>query len=750
MSVSSRSEAHLDESRRHAGPATSLGPVVVADTEGTVGAREVVLLGNPNVGKTALFNALTGQNARVGNYPGVTVERRAAPLELDPSAPGKKGSLAELVDVPGAYSLSARSAEEQITMNAALGTGGHPVPDLVVVVVDANQVPRSSYLALQLAELEIPFLIALNMSDETHDAATVAETLSARFGVPCVATSARLDRGITELRRAIRDALAAPPRAQVTVQYPGPLLEELAPIEAALPKANRRGSRDRALALWALLSLEADDELEGIDPQLRAMVLALRASSARDLDLDVIGARWRWLDGLLQDRESTAPLHLAKRSAAERIDRVLLHPAWGFAIFVAVMLLVFQSLFSWADPAIGLIEAGVGALQVKLASVLPAGFVTDLVTQGIVGGVGNVIVFVPQIFLLFLFVGLLEDSGYMARVAYLMDRILRALGLHGRAFVPMMSGFACAVPAIMATRTLERQRDRLLTMMVIPLMTCSARLPVYGLVIAALFPPSAAFAGVPVQGLLLVGMYVFALAMTLAATAVLGRTVVRGRRVPLLLELPPYRRPNLRAVSRMVAERCIVFLREAGTVILVCTVILWGLLTFPRHAPTEPVAPPATAQHAPSPTTESARRAVALEASYGGRLGKAIEPALAPLGFDWKIGVGLLGAFAAREVFVSTMAVVYGVGDVDDEATPLRDRMRAETRPDGRPAYTPLVGLSLLVFFALACQCLSTLAVVRRETRSWRWPAFMFGYMTALAYCASLLVYQGGRLLGFG
>jgi ferrous iron transport protein B len=328
----------------------------------------------------------------------------------------------------------------------------------------------------------------------------------------------------------------------------------------------------------------------------------------------------------------------------------------------------------------------------------------------------------------------------MARVAYLMDRIMRSLGLHGRAFVPLLSGFACAIPAILATRTMERKRDRMLTMMVIPLMTCSARLPVYTLIIAALYPPTKLFGFIPVQGFLMIAMYVFSVIVALVAAAILGRTLLRGPVVPLVLELPPYRLPILATVVRMMWLRTRSFLREAGGVILVCTIVLWALLSFPRPAP---IAPQATQAQ------RDAQQADAILNSIGGQLGRAMEPAIAPLGFDWKIGVGLIGAFAAREVFVSTMGVIYGVGeDVDEQSMALRDRMRAETRRDGTPVYSPLVGLSLMVFFALACQCLSTLAVVRRETHGWRWPIFMFVYMTVLAWCASFVVYQGGRLLG--
>jgi ferrous iron transport protein B len=422
---------------------------------------------------------------------------------------------------------------------------------------------------------------------------------------------------------------------------------------------------------------------------------------------------------------------------------VLLHPVWGFLAFAVVMLGVFQSLFSWSDPLVHLIELAFAGLSSLVRAHAPSGMLRDLVTEGLLGGVGNVVVFLPQILLLFFFIGLLEDSGYMARVAFMMDRVMKALGLHGRAFIPMLSGFACAVPAIMATRTMERQRDRTLTMLVIPLMTCSARLPVYGLIIGALFSPSRRVGFISVASALMLAMYMFSVFTTLVAAAILGRTVVRGKRMPLLIELPPYRLPSLKATVRVMFNRAWEFLRGAGTMILGCTVVLWLLLSFPK--------PPATVIGAvsPDPASSSSPATSPIATSFGGRLGKAIEPALAPLGFDWKLGVGIIGAFAAREVFVSTLGLVYGLGDLDTQAVPLRERLRSERRPDGRPRYTPLCGLSLMIFFALSCQCMSTLAVIKRESRSWRWPIFVFAYMTILAYGASLLVYQGGRLLGF-
>jgi ferrous iron transport protein B len=703
----------------------------------------IVVVGNPNVGKTTLFNRLTGQRARVGNYPGVTVERRSGILRL-PSRGAPKRE-AELVDVPGAYSLSARSAEEEIALFAALGLNGNPKPALVLLVVDAGQLTRNLYLGLQLLELEIPLVVALNMVDEAANNPPSARALEKLLGVPCVATNARLGQGLDALSETLGRSLDTPRTATPTVTYPEALEHDADRVRAALPAA-WRGSpgRERALALWALTSLEDDDELEGIDPDLRAAVRDVHSAAAeRDIDGEVVRSRYAFLDTHVPGVFARTAPQAKRRRASERIDRVLLHPMFGFLIFLALMFIVFQSLFSWADPAIGLVEDGIAALQGFVTAHAPDGVLRDLAVEGVLGGVGNVVVFLPQIALLFLFIGLMEDSGYMARVAFLMDRIMKSLGLHGRAFVPMLSGFACAVPAILATRTMERQRDRLLTMLVIPLMTCSARLPVYTLVIAALFPPSSYF-GVPTQGLLMVAMYLFSTTIALAAAGVLGRTVVKGRRVPLILELPPYRVPSARATLRLVFDRSLVFLREAGSVILVCTIVLWALLSFPKPPEAAPNA--VAAQNAPTAVQEPVSP---IEYSLGGRLGKALEPALEPLGFDWKIGVGIVGAFAAREVFISTMGLVYGIGEVDEEATPLREKLKSETKADGSPAYTPLAGLSLMVFFALACQCMSTLAVVRRETRSWRWPAFLFVYMTALAYLASLLVFQGGRLLGF-
>ena len=690
------------------------------------------MLGPPNTGKTSLFNRMAGTNLRVGNYPGVTVEGATADLLVN-------GTPVRLVDLPGTYSLSGRSGEERIAVDALLGIRGHDSPDAALVVADSTHLETNLYLALQVAELGLPAVLVLNMIDEAKAQKLDLDlaALSEHLGLTVVAVSARTGEGVDELLPRALASLDRERRAPA-VELPPELVEAATTIEAALPAGwGGEPARARAVALWALLSVEASGEEDAPAALVEAVEAARATLAAQHVEPDqaLVSARYAFVDGKLVPCVRRAPQEGA--SLTDRLDAVLVHPAWGFVLFLAMMTLLFQGLFSWSDPAIGLVEAVIGALADGARAVMPDGLLEDFVADGLIAGVGSVLVFLPQILLLFLLIGFMEDSGYMARVAYLMDRIMRSVGLHGRAFVPMLSGFACAVPAVLATRTMERRRDRFLTMLVVPLTLCSARLPVYTLLIAALYPVGDDV-GVPVQGLMLAGMYVFSVVVALIAALVLGKTVLKGGNEPLLMELPPYRMPRMSTVVRMMWDRTRVFLSEAGTVILACTVILWVLLTFPQVD--------ASRAAAMSPQELDA---ASLQESYGGRLGQLIEPVIEPLGFDWKIGVGLIGSFAAREVFVATMGVVYGVGgDVDEGSTTLRERIRGERHADGRRVYTPLVGLSLMVFFALACQCMSTLAAVKRETRSYRWPAFLFVYMTVLAWICSFVVYQGGLLLG--
>jgi ferrous iron transport protein B len=762
----------------------------------------VAIAGNPNTGKTSLFNALTGARAKVGNYPGVTVERHEGLIALG----GPRGAASvRIADVPGTYSLSARSHEEALAIAALAGVPPYERPDCLVVTIDATQLARNLYLVLQVLELGIPTVVAVTMLDllEPADADTEGgrafdrAALERELGVACVPVTAASGRGLGELRDALAAAIDAPGQRSARGR-PGPrwrpegaLAADVEAVAEAVPAGWHAGDRERAraFALWALLSAEdAAGELAAVPRELCDAARERRAlaeAAGRAIDHEIIAGRWSWIEAREQlflgpsSGEREAARGAADRSVAdgaaargaaptERIDRVLLHPWIGFALFLALMTLVFQALFSGAEPAITAIELAVSWLAGEVRALVPAGILADLFADGLVAGVGAVVAFLPQILLLFLFIGILEDTGYMARVAFIMDRVMRLVGLHGRAFVPMLSGYACAVPAILAARTLERRRDRLLTMMVVPLMSCSARLPVYGLLIAALASSPGGW-GIG-QGLLLAAMYLFSTLVALVAGSVLGRTVLRGPRVPLILEMPLYRRPHWPSVARLMLDKTGTFLREAGTSILLITLGMWALLAFPRDRELtelgERRAAIATELDAESAGVgvlaalrredeslaerEARARQRQLDGSFAARAGKLCEPLLEPLGFDWKIGVGLLGAFAAREVFVSTMGVVYGAGSAADEDTPrLREALREERRPDGSLVFTPLACLSLMVFFAIACQCSSTLVVVRRETRSWRWPAFLFAYTGALAWAASFAVFQGGKLLGF-
>ena len=728
------------------------------------GARvpRVLVAGNPNAGKTTIFNALTGARARVGNYPGVTVARASRRVTL----PG--GVSTELVDLPGAYSLSSHSPDEQVAVDEILGRHGEP-PDVVVVVVDAGAIERGLYLALQVVETGVPVVVALNMVDEAAAAgmAIDAGRLSERLGAPVVPTVAPAGTGLDALRAAIGETVELAPHAEVARNgLPAAVERAVADVERALAGTplSRTPAARRSWAVWSLLSHESDeDDVEGLERPVRAAVDAVRSRAGGegvDLYEALITARYRWIEAVVAGVRQGAAT--ARRTWTDRIDGVLTHRVYGMAAFAAVMALLFEALFSWSEPFIGVIESAAGWLQSGVAALLPEGALADLLVDGVIAGVGNVVVFVPQIAMLSFFIAVLEDAGYLARVAFVIDRVMGRIGLHGKAFVPMLSGFACAIPGIMATRTIEGRRDRLITMLTLPMISCSARLPVYALVTAVVFAGDARVFGLFSAGaVVLFAMYALSVGATLGAAAVLRRTVLRGPWLPLVLELPPYRMPVWRDTLLVTWRRVRKFLIDAGTIILTMTIILWALLSYPRStALTERYdAQRATAAASiadPGAQAEELARLDGLEAgerlrySVAGRVGQMIEPAIEPLGYDWRIGVGILGAFAAREVFVSTLGIVFGIAEADEESPSLRASLQNATRPDGSPLMTPLAGISLMVFFVLACQCMSTIGVVRRESGTWRWPIFMFAYMSVLAYAASLVVYQAGTLLGWG
>jgi len=720
----------------------------------------VLVAGNPNAGKSTLFNALTGSSTKVSNYPGVTVTRTSALMHV-----AELGAI-ELVDLPGTYSLSARSRDEQVAVDAILGRRS-PTPDVVIVVADATALARNLYFANEVIETGIPVVVALSMMDDaaSQGVRVSVSKLSAAIGAEVVPVVAPKRHGLSELAAAVTRAKkrspAVPSIAPLGAEAEADIAELSAWVDRDSPDVT--GAAKRAWAIWLLLSLDdaTRDDLSGIDPVLREQAAGIRAratQAGRNLDQEIIGGRYAHVDAAVAKAVTITPP--AGLTWTERIDRVLTHGLWGFGVFAAVMLVLFQALFAWSEPAIGLIESQVSWIQDLVTGVMPAGPFRDLLVDGVIAGVGNVTVFVPQIALLFLFIGLLEDLGYLARVAFVIDRLMGRVGLHGKSFVPMLSGFSCAVPAVLATRTLDNRTDRLLTMMVLPLISCSARLPIYVLVIATVFSPTArAFGLVSAGAVALFAMYFLSVTVALTAAAVLRRTIFRGPRPTLMLELPPYRRPVLRVLLRSTWQQVRSFLVNAGTVILALTIVLWALLTYPksdaaaRHFSSERAriesSVPGTARTQALDTLAGQERGEQLRHSVAGRVGHLIEPLIAPLGFDWRIGVGILGAFAAREVFVSTMGIVFDIDDADEQNQPLRSALRSATRDDGSKLMTPLTGVSLMVFFVLACQCMSTLAVVRRESGSWKWPLFMFGYQTVLAYTATLVVFQAGRAFGF-
>ncbi len=715
--------------------------------------RRIAILGNPNAGKSTLFNALTGLRQKVGNYPGVTVEKKTGACDL-PS-----GRRAELIDLPGSYSLHPASPDEVIVRDVLLGLQADtPPPDLIVFVVDATNLDRHLYLALQVIEIGRPVILALNMMDAAAAQGLRIDerALEQALGVPVVGIAATRGEGLGHLRR-LMDRDVEPSHVHFR-RWPAHVQRVVDRLEARLPRhplLPDRGRHDLAMAL--LLDDGEDDALaRAADPDVLDDLRILRRR------LDAIEPGWRSdeIDGLYETIEGVLARAVLEKGATrdvtrERIDRVLTHRVWGPVLFVLLMGAVFQSVFAWAQPAMDAIDWAVGRFGGLIEAVMPAGPLRSLVVDGIIAGVGTTITFVPQIAILFFFLSVLEDSGYMARAAFIMDRLMGRVGLSGRAFIPLLSSFACAIPGIMATRTIDNRRDRITTMMIAPFMSCSARLPVYALLIGA-FVPNRWVGFVTLPGITLFSMYFLGIAAAIVVAAVLKRTVLKGGKPLYVMELPPYRMPSWRSVVAIVRERSLLFLGKAGTVILAVSVVLWFLASYPRGG----VASDAVrARIATAQQSGDAPRVAALEHelagltlrdSFAGRAGRFIEPVIRPLGFDWRIGIGLITSLAAREVMVSTMATVFNLGDVDDAAGSLRQRLREATDEHGHRPYTPLVGISLMVFFVLACQCMSTVAVVRRETDSWRWPLFMLVMMNVLAWIVSFTVFQGGRVLGLG
>lgn len=700
----------------------------------------VGLIGNPNTGKTSLFNALTGFHRHIANYPGVTVEIAHGPIR---GAPGP----ATLVDLPGTYSLAAISPDELLVVDFAAGrVADAPAPDVLVVVLDAANLPRNCYLLSQVLELGKPTVVALNMMDiaEQRGLRIRLELLEQRLGIPIVPVVATREATVRPLVEAIfRRAAVA--RADALVRLPEALARA---CDEIIARAGDELSRTDALRLLAHRDGQSSAG-SGVDVLHTAEhVRAALKSSGIDPAAAEVRARYAWIQGLLEG-VIERPLRPVV-TWTDRIDRILTHRVGGAAVLLVVLSVVFIAIFQWATPLMDAIDAAIGWIGSRVGPLFPEGVARSLVVDGVIAGVGGVLVFLPQIMILFAFIAVLEDCGYMSRAAYMMDRIMRAAGLSGRAFIPLMSSFACAVPAIMGTRAIADWRERFTTIMIAPFMSCSARLPVYVLLIAAFVPTDTAL-GPWLQPLVMLCMYLVGVVVAIPVAWLMRKTVFAGGGGGFVLELPSYKWPRLRAIWQRMSFAARGFLVRAGTIILLVNVIVWALAYFPRAEQTRAeVLQAAAAQDWDEPRIESELAGAYLRESYLGRMGHAIEPAIEPIGWDWRIGVAVIASFPAREVIIATLGTIYNLGGEQDETSePLRHAIHEARWPEsGRPVFTLPVALSIMVFFALCAQCASTLVVIGREMRSWLWPVVSFVGMTTVAYLGALLTASLARAAG--
>ncbi|REJ70553.1 MAG: ferrous iron transport protein B [Planctomycetota bacterium] len=729
--------------------------------------RTIALVGNPNTGKSTLFNALCGVRQRVGNYPGVTVEKKVGHVR------GKHRTL-ELIDLPGTYSLAPHSPDEMVTVDVLLGRRTDAAsPDAVLAIVDAANLERNLYLVSQLLELDKPVVVALNMMDVAREREVEVDVsrLADQLGVPVIPLEAHRKVGLAELRAVLDDIESLPSRT-ASSPFPALFQETVAELNVALSangEADAKIGRELPRFLVERLLLDTGGYLEGhlladADPQHRASLVAARDTLA-NAGMPVPGieavSRYRWAgevtrDAVRQPRARAATL-------TDRIDQVLTHWVAGTLIFVLLMLVVFTSIFTFAPVPMGWIESLFELAGDFVSARLADGALKSLLVDGVLAGLGGVVVFLPQILVLFFFIALLEDCGYMARAAYLMDKLMSRVGLSGKSFIPLLSSFACAVPGIMAARVIENPRDRMVTILVAPLMSCSARLPVYIILVSAFIPATTYLGGLlSLQVLVFFAMYLLGIVVAAAVAWLLKKTLFRGETPPFVMELPSYKWPSPGTVVFRMLDRGWAFLRRAGTIIFAVAIVVWALLYFPRNeaevkaeAARQLADPAVAALLADVPEEErleNLEKSLHQRQSLLGRAGQAIEPVVRPLGWDWRIGSAAIASFPAREVVMGVLGVIYRLGeDIDvgeeEDQTRLGAQLKAATW-DGtaRPVYNVPVALSLMVFFALCAQCAATLAVLKRETNSWRWPIFAFVYMTALAYVGALITYQVGML----
>jgi len=693
----------------------------------------LALIGNPNSGKTSLFNQLTGLNQKVGNFPGVTVDRKTGIAQLG----GQRR--AEVVDLPGTYSLYPKSLDERVIADLLYNPLSSDYPDFVVVTVDASNLRRSLLLFSQLADLGLPAILALNMTDVAAERGIQLDvvTLERELGVPVVPMNARKGVGLAALRIVMADRLAAAPPAGRFWQPEAALQPLLAEIRAHFDLPNDYLALHYAHQFRQLHFLsEADQEY------LQELTERYEFDSTAQQAAETV-ARYARINELLLEVVTVTRTE-RREPASNRIDKVLTHRVFGYVIFLAILFLLFQAIFAWAQYPMEWIDQGISALSAAIQARFH-GPLVRLLTEGVIAGLGGVLIFIPQIALLFAFLAVLEETGYMARVTFLMDKLMRPFGLSGKSVVPLISGLACAVPAIMGARTIESWKDRMLTIFVTPLMSCSARIPVYTVLVALVVPDESWLGVFNMRGLVLMGLYLLGLGSALLSALALKVVLKARERSYFIMEFPVYRWPRWKNVGLTIVEKVRTFVLQAGKVIIAISVLLWVLASYGpgqrQNQAAAQVRQQAAAAHWPAAEAERREASARLETSYAGAFGHVIEPAIRPLGFDWKIGIALLTSFAAREVFVGTMSTIYSVGQDADLGT-VQQKLASEQDAQGRPFFTPVRALSLLVFYVFAMQCMSTLAVTYRETKSWRWPLGQLVYMTGLAYVASLFVWQ--------
>ena len=710
----------------------------------------IALVGNPNTGKSTLFNALTGLKQKVGNYPGVTVERKTGSVEIE-------GLRHTVIDLPGTYSLNHKKIDERIAYQSLIGEYEYEErPDLAVVVLDATNLDRNMYLATQVMDLGIPMIVLLNMSDlaEERNINIDAGQIQERLGVPVLPIVAKNKEGITKVRQAIADHDLEAPKP-LSWQPQEPLDEAITLIteQWLQPHTDLPPHSYPIEALKLISNNQLSDGFHNHPRKEIAQNIVAQAQSQIEeagqnpTAAEVMG-RYDFIEKCTKNENGEASRD-EPNTLSDKIDAVVTHKLLGPVILVAILLLMFQAIFSWAEPFMNLIDLFFVQAGNTVAETLPAGILNDLLVEGVIAGLGGVVIFLPQIMFLFFFISILEGTGYMARAAFVMDGFMTRIGLHGRSVVPLMSGFACAIPGIMATRSIESWSDRLITIMVLPFMACSARLPVYALMISAFVPNEMVLGFISMQGLTFFGLYIFGIVMAILAAWVMKYFFTEGQSTPFMMELPSYKMPKWSDIFYNMFERGWIFVKQAGKIIMAISIVLWFLASYPKVEVPEHI----TNRTPNTETTFDAGQSASaykLKHSYAGQIGHFIEPVIKPLGFDWKIGIGLITSFAAREVMVGTLNTIYSVGEGEGSVKTLKQKMLNDKNPEtGEPVFSSLAAISLMVFFALAMQCMSTLAIVRRETNSWKWPVVMFTYMTALAYLCSLIIYQGGQALGW-